>query len=84
MPGPVGPRGPAGSLNRYTNFLSPATLVQAGSSAVWTLTSAGFSGSEMVFRNGALLSPSVDYSTSGNSITFVDPPLSSDNLVVMQ
>ena len=82
-PGPVGPKGPAGGLTCYGNFLSPPTLTQVGSSAVWTLAVA-FTPSAMVFRNGLLLAPTQDYTTSGNSITFVVAPSPSDNLTVME
>lgn len=71
------------ALTRYSNFASPVTLVQVGSSAVWTL-SATFTISAMVFWNGQLLSPVIDYTTSGSSITFLNPPVSTDALVVMQ
>lgn len=68
---------------RYSNFASPPTLAQVGSSATWTL-SVPFTANAMVFRNGELLGPGVDYTTSGSSITFVVPSASSDNLIVMQ
>jgi hypothetical protein len=50
---------------------------------VWTIP-ASITGSELVFRNGQLLSPIVDYTVSGNAVTFLVPPLSTDNLVVVQ
>ena len=77
-------KGPAGgALARYSNSATPATLVQVGSSAVWTL-SVPFTASAMVFRNGLLLSPGGDYTTNGNQITFFIAPSASDNLIVME
>jgi hypothetical protein len=71
------------TLTYYSNQASPATLTQVGSSGTWTL-SVAFTSSAMVFWNGSLLSPTIDYTTSGSSITFVRPPSPGDNLVVMQ
>lgn len=73
--------GGGGALTRYSNMAG--TLTITGNPAVWTL-SVPFTANAMVFRNGELLSPTVDYTTAGSSITFVVTPAASDNLVVMQ
>lgn len=73
--------GGGGSLTRYSNLAG--TLTVTGDPTVWTL-SVPFTASAMVFRNGELLSPIADYSTSGSQITFVIAPSSGDNLVVME
>lgn len=65
-----------GTVTRYN--LSPTSDPK-----VWTLPVV-FTPNAMVFRDGLLLAPIADYTTSGTSIAFVIAPTAGANLAVLQ
>lgn len=74
----VSPSGSSGASSLTRFFLTPT-----GDPATYTLA-IPFTANAMVFRNGVLLFPTSDYTTTGSSITFVTTPSAGDNLIVME
>lgn len=67
-------------LTRYTNDVDGGITATANSH-VWTLA-VSFLGGALVFSGGVLLTYADDYTTSGDTITFVEPQ--SGNITVLQ
>lgn len=73
--------GTAANIVRYDNG-SVGGLTATGNPAVWQLA-VEFTANAMVFRNGQLLEPGADYTTTGDLITYTVDPSSGDYLAVM-
>jgi hypothetical protein len=69
--GPIGPQGPAGSGVNYSDAEVPGGLVN-GVNATFTLAAAPSPAvSLLLHRNGLLQTAGIDYTLSGNTITFL-------------
>jgi hypothetical protein len=65
------------------SFIQRDILTATGSQTVYTLTFTPLTNSLYVFRNGVFQTVGVDYSLSGQTLTFFSAPLSSDLVVAV-
>ena len=81
--GATGPQGPSG-IATFPFSVVTKTFTGNGTTANFTIDSGYTVDSILVISNGVTLTPTVDYTLSGTTLTFVVTPLAGQQLVVRQ